>query len=176
MAPRVQKRERAAGVQVDGLREALLALNRYSKEVGKEARDELRDGAKVIQTRARSIDSGSPAEASRKTWIGRSVTSKGAAITLRASAFPRALSTEFGAKTHTVYGQKRPVRYMRRGAFTDWRGNRPELERGSDGRVIQRAIRELLPRVTRDIAEGLDRLLERELNRAKVPKRGKAGR
>lgn len=171
----VQKRERSVGLEVDGLRESLLALNRYSKEVGKEARGELREGAKTIQTAAKRVDSGSPAESGRKTWIGRSVTSKGAAVTLRASAFPRALSTEFGAHTHDVYGQKRPAVFMKRRAFRKWSGNRADLDRRSgDGYVIQPTIRRLLPRVTRDIAEALSKLLDRELNKAKVPKKGRA--
>lgn len=159
------KSTRSVGVEVDGLSETLRALNRFSKEVGKEARDEIREITKVIQMEARAVDAGHASEPASGAWIGRSVTTKGAAIVLRASAKPRALSTEFGSQTHNVYGPNRPQRYMRR---RTWRPSRP------DGYVIQPTIKRRLPWAEREIADRISRVLNRALDQAGVPRKGRA--
>lgn len=167
--PSVSRRD--SGVRVDGLREALLALNRFDKAVGKEARDLIREETKKIQMKARQVDSGSPAEARSKAWIGRRVNSSGAGILLRADRFPRALSTEFGSYTHPVYGRLRPQRYMKRETFEKWSGNALDTTgRTGPGYVILPTIRRMLPQSVEDVSRGLFEILQRELDRAGVPR------
>lgn len=162
-----KKSARSVGVEVDGLTETLKALNKFSKVAGKEARDEIREVTKRVQLEARAVDSGSASEPRSGAWIGRSVLQTGAAIVLRASAKPRALSTEFGSYTHDVYGRDRPQRYMRRRTWQPWR---------RDGYVIQPTIKRLLPWAEREIARRLDAVLSRSLDKAGVPRKGRAGR
>ena len=162
---------RDSGVRVEGLRESLLALNRFDKAVGKEARDLIRDETKRIQDAARAVSTGDPGEASSRAWIGRRVSTKGAGILLNAERYPRALSTEFGTFTHSVYGRRRPARYMRRRVFSTWTGNRWSSTGDGSGRVIQPTIRRMLPSSVEALADGLLALVRRELDRAGV-KRG----
>ena len=87
---------------VEGLSETLRALNRIDKTVAKASKDVIREHTKPIAQEARKVSKRVVGAPSRTSWIGWSITNKGAAITLRASVEPRALQTEFGADWHQV--------------------------------------------------------------------------
>ena len=171
---------RNSGVTVEGLSESLRALNRIDKGVAKEAKGIIREHTKPIAMAARKVNSGSPTEASRKTWISWSITNKGAAIKLRAAAFPRALQTEFGAewqKTGYEDSDKEPFRRQktlrRRTTNPATRYNADVLD-GDSGYVIQPTIRRMLPKFLDDLTDDLGKFMSKELDKAGVPRRGRA--
>lgn len=168
------------GVEVEGLTESIKALTKVSKEAGAEAKGLIRDGAKHIQSKAQgkmARRSGGGSYPRRKGAIRYSATQRGGAISItsgKGSRYPWIFGAEFGAKRAWVYGRVMSAsRLGNRRQFPVWRGNQ-FVERGANGPgwLVQPAIREELPKVTRDIEAGLSDLIAREIRRARVPRSG----
>lgn len=160
--------------KVDGLTEALRALNRVNKEAGTMARELVREGAKTIQTEAQRRARGRAGGGTyprRMGMIGRSASTKGGAIKLAGSKYPWAWGAEYGARRAWVFGRVTTQGRLRRRQFPVWRGNQ-FVVRGASGPgwLIQPAIRAKLERVLTDMADGLSELISRELDRARVPR------
>ncbi len=161
-------------MEVEGLTEALKALSRFDRETGQEARSVLREGAKLIQTKSQAKLGRRPGGGSyprRRGMIGRSVTLRGGGINLKGRRYPWAWGAEFGAKRAWVFGKVTVQSRLRRRQFPIWRGNQFVVRgRGGPGWIIQPTIRENIDRVTRDIADGIDDLIDETMKRAKVPR------
>ena len=159
---------RGGGVTVDGLSESIKALGAIDKRLEAEAKDAMRDGVKLIQKAAQSR--GAPAgyrgPSAAKGWIGRSTTRAGAGVKLRARAFPWALKAEYGEKTGHVYGHPtRQFTFARRTSAPFKPPTSTDLFKNRGGYMIQPAIRELGPRVTRDASIKLAFLFKKHLGR-----------
>lgn len=159
-------------MRVDGLSEALRGIAVFDRELGAAARDVIREGTKTIQFAAqRKIGSGGGRYPKRSGMIGRSTTNRGGGIKLAGAKYPWAWAAEFGARRAWVFGRVTTQGRLRRRTFPVWRGNQ-FVTRGSAGPgwMIQPAIRQNLDRVTREIADGLDEILDRALSQAGVPR------
>ena len=167
---------RQTGVQVEGLDESIRALGKWSKESKREAVDIFRDEAKAVQSKAKARAKAHPAAPGSTAWIGRSATGKGAGVKLIArKGDSRAHATEWGMhrwQHRTWQGRVRGTvqRVMKRRTFQSWRGNAFDVKGSGPGYVIQPTIRAHLPGMEKRVADRLQKLLIRELNRAGVPR------
>lgn len=161
-----------ARLEVEGLSEALKAINRFDREKGAAARDVLREGAKIVQADARSrMGAGGGRYPSRVGMIGRSASSRGAAIKLAGKRYPWAWGAEFGARRAWVFGRVTTQNRLRKRTFPVWRGNQFVVRgRGGPGWLIQPAIRANLERVSTLVADGLDEVLDDAMRSAGVPR------
>jgi len=88
--------QKRGGIEIDGLSEAINALGKLDKEYKKEAVGIFREVAKDVQIRAQNRIGRVGRYPTRKGMIGRSATSTGAGVKLRASKFPWAYGAEYG--------------------------------------------------------------------------------
>ena len=153
------------GVEVDGLAEAINALGKIDKALKREAVDVMRDAAKEVQKIAQgNIGKGLYRGPTQKGMIGRSATSTGAGVKLRAVKFPWALKAEYGEKTGHVHGHPtRQVRFDRRTANPFNPPTSTNLFKNRGGYLIQPAIRKAGPRITRDAQSKLFKLFKKHL-------------
>lgn len=168
---------RGGGIEVDGLAESIRALSKWDKEVRREAVEIFRDEAKTVQAAAKANAKAHPASPSSTSWIGRSATGQGAGVKLiAAKGNSRGHATEWGMagwQYRNWQGRiRRTVQYaMRRRTFLPWKGNQFDVRGGGGpGYVIQPAIRRHLPGMEERVADKLQALLRRELDRAGVPR------
>ena len=170
------------GTSVDGLTEAVKAMGKFSKAAGNEARSVMRVGAREIATLSKRRVGRRPGGGSyprRSGMIGYSATGKGAAVKLKGAnpRYPMAWGAEYGAKRAWVFGRVTTQGKLRRRQYPVWRGNQFVTRgRSGPGWIIQPTIRENMDRVVADIADGLDLLLNAEMNKAGVPRSGRRGR
>lgn len=164
-------------VAVEGLTQSIKALSSASKEAGAEAKGLIRTEAKHIQRKAQgkmARRSGGGSYPRRKGAIRYGATQKGGTISITAGKgdrYPWIFGAEFGAKRAWVYGRVTTQGRLKRRQFPVWRGNRFVVRGGSGpGWLVQPAIREELPGVTRRIEAGMSELIARELARARVPR------
>jgi hypothetical protein len=161
-----------ADIKVEGLTEAIRALNRANRDLGAEARGVLREAAITVQTAARArMGAGGGNYPHRAGMIGRSASSKGAGVSLKVGRYPWAYGAEFGAKRAWVFGRVMSAGKLRRRQFPVWRGNQ-FVVRGSSGPgwLIQPAIRDNLPKITQRVADGLDEIFDKAMSSAGVPR------
>lgn len=161
----------AKGLQVDGLTEAMKALGRLDKEYRREAVDIFRDVAKDVQSRAQSSIGNAGSYPRKKGMIGRSATSKGAALKLRASKYPWAYGAEYGEIVAHVYG--RPVGQSRMKRRTMGRHKPPtssDLFKNTGGYMIQPAIRKRGPHIIREVDTRMVALIDKAMRKAGVPR------
>ena len=164
------------GIEVDGLAESIRALQKWDKGVRAEAVDIFRDEAKDVQKKAKRLATRAPGATGRTSWIGRSATGQGAGVKMNAGKNPRAWATEWGMESWhqrtwggTVRGWIQSA--LRRRVFMPYQGVNFDVKGGSGpGYVIQAAIRRHLPGMEERVANRLQKLLTRELNRAGVPR------
>jgi hypothetical protein len=170
---------RGGGIEVDGLAETMRALRRFDKEVGKEAVDIFRTEAKAVQADAKAHARGAhPAAPSNTAWIGRSATGQGAGIKLKAHhGRGMGLAVEWGAHRWHIraWPAEKTRGYiqsaMRRRTFRVHQGKGFDVKgSGGPGYVIQPAIRRALPGMEKRVADKLQALMVRELNKAGVPR------
>ena len=158
-------RQKRGGVEVDGLTEAINALGKIDKQLKREAVDVMRDAAKQVQKIAQArIGGGGYRGPTNKGMIGRSATSTGAGVKLRAKKYPWALKMEYGEKTAHVYGHPtRQIRFRSRTAGPFKPPTSTDLFKNRGGYAIQPAIRKSGPRITREAQERLFRLFRKHL-------------
>ncbi len=161
---------RGTGIKVEGLDETIRALGKFSKEFRGEAVQIFRDEAKVVQLRAKANASVHPASPRNKAWIGRSATSKGAGVKLKAfHGRGLGLASEWGMHTWQLWGRRTVQSAMSRRTFKPWGGTRFDVGgKSGPGYVIQPAIRAHLPGMEKRVADRLSRLLTKALDRAGV--------
>ena len=175
-------------VEVEGLKETLRFLGRIDSDLRKEAVDVLRDATKKVQAESRSRLASTPGVRRSSYPVGRgaiirSASGKGAAVGIsRASSAGRnaaIFGAEFGAHTwHVPRGNVRRRRArgisqgrMKRRTFPVWRGNSSVI-RGSSGPgwIVLPTLRKWLPRIEKEMARDLDRVVAKGLRAAGVPR------
>jgi len=166
-------RKIGGGVSVDGLAETIRALGKINPKLKAEAVDILRDGAKMVQAQAQGrIGAGGYRMRRNRGMIGRSATSTGAGIKLRASKYPWAYAAEYGEVVAHVYG--RPVgqsRFKSRTAPRFKPPTSPDLSKNKGGYLIQPSIRKLLPVLREDAGERITALVTRTMRQQGVKSR-----
>lgn len=163
------------GLEVDGLAAAVRALQKVSPELKREAVEVFRDQAKDVQRRAQARIGRVGRYPRRKGMIGRSATSTGAGVKLRASKYPWALGAEYGEKTMHVHGH--PARQFTLDARTMGVFNPPtssDMGKNRGGYMIQPVIRARMPFITKDVSERMLLLYDKAFRKAGVP-RGRGG-
>lgn len=165
---------RKTGIQVEGLDETIKALGKFSKEFRGEAVEIFRDEAKTVQGKAKARAQAHPSAPRNTAWIGRSATSKGAGVKLKAShGKGLGMATEWGMhkfqyRTWSGSIRRTVQRAMSRRTFRPWKGNNFKVKGNVPGYVIQPAIRDHLPGMEKRVADRLQRLLTKALDRAGV--------
>lgn len=167
MPPTTQKR---GGVEVDGLSESIRALGRLDGEYRKEAVAVFRDAAKDVQRRAQKAVGAVGRYPARKGMIGRSATTTGAGVKLRASKYPWAYGAEFGEVVADVYGEPVGQSRMRRRTMGQFKPpTSPDMFKNTGGYMIQPVLRARLPKIEEQVSEDLTRLIDKALRKAGVP-------
>lgn len=163
-------------LDVEGLTEAIKALNRANRDLGREARSLIRDEAVIISADAKARLGRRPGGGTypRKSgMIRRKTNQKGAEIGLKGSRYPWAFGAEFGAKRAWVWGLVTLQSKLRQRQFPVWRGNQFVVRGGGGpGWVIQPAIRDNLPAAATRIAVGIGELFDTALRKEGVPRSG----
>lgn len=156
---------RNTGIQIEGLTQAIRAMGRLDRDLAKEAKAIIREETKPVVNQARlEAKHAAPAAPSSTTWVGYTVTNQGAGIVLKASKYPRALATEFGAYTAMVGFDKNVKRRQTSLRSRTFRPHNP------DGYVIQPTIRRMLPAFLDGVTDGLADVVRRTLDAAGVPR------
>lgn len=164
------------GLEVDGLAQAVRALNRVSPELRKEAVDIFRDEAKMVQAKAQARIGRVGRYPKTKGMIGRSATGAGAGVKLRASKYPWALQAEYGEKVGHVYGHPYgQVAFRRRTAAPFKPPTSSDMGRNKGGYMIQPVIRQQLPFIAKRAGDRMLKLMDKALRRAGVPRGGTGG-
>ena len=156
----------------DGIAEATRALTRLDPLYRKEAVQAMRDAATDVQRKAQGrIGSGGGRYPQRRGMIGRSSTSTGAGVKLRASRYPWALGAEFGEAVAHVYGRARPqASFARRTMPPPKPATSRDMARNSGGYMIQPAIRSRLPHWNREASRQMQALIAKALRQSGVPR------
>jgi len=158
-------RKIGGGIQVDGLAETIRALGKVDSKLKAEAIDVLRDGAKQVQKVAQSnIGAGGYRLGKQRGMIGRSATSTGAGLKLRASKYPWAYAAEYGEVVAHVFGK--PVgqfRFKSRTAAEFKPPTSSDMSKNKGGYMIQPAIRKMLPVLREEAGERITALVVRSM-------------
>jgi len=168
--------QKRGGLEVDGLAEAINALGKLDKQYKKEAVNVFRDSAKDIQARSQALIGRVGRYPNRKGMIGRSATSTGAGVKLRASKFEYAYGAEYGEVVSNIpqypsgtkdYGQSG---FKRRtfGRFKPPTSSDMFQNRG--GYMIQPTLRARLPKVLEKASTDVTKLIDSQLRRSGVPR------
>jgi len=163
--------QKRGGLEVDGLAEAINALGKLDKQYKKEAVNVFRDSAKDIQARSQALIGRVGRYPTRRGMIGRSATSTGAGVKLRASAYPWAYGAEYGEVVADVFGHDvRQSRFKRRtfGKFKPPTSSDMFLNRG--GYMIQPTLRARLPKVLEKASTDMTKLIDDQMRRSGVPR------
>jgi len=160
---------KGGGIRVDGLSETIRALGKINPKLKAEAVDVLRDGAKKVQSAAQGrIGTGGYRMGTQRGMIGRSATSKGAGIKLRASKYPWAYAAEYGEASAHVYGRAvRQSVFKARTAAPFKPPTSSDLSKNRGGYMIQPAIRKFIPVMTKDVSVRLTKIFAKAGKRVK---------
>jgi len=158
---------KGGGIQVDGLAETIRALGKINPALKAEAVDTLRDGAKKVQKAAQgNIGAGGYRLGRQKGMIGRSATSTGAGLKLRASKYPWAYAAEYGEVVAHVYGRSVPQsRFKARTAGQFKPPTSTDMGKNKGGYMIQPAIRLWMPFLRKDAGERITKLVTKAVKR-----------
>lgn len=103
--------------------------------------------------------------------IGRSSTSTGAGVKLRAQRYPWALGAEFGETIAHVYGRARPQSSFASRTMPPLKpATSRDMARNTGGYMIQPAIRARLPHWNREASRQMQALIAKALRSAGVPR------
>ena len=161
---------RRGGIEVDGLAETVRALGKLDKEYKREAVDIFRDQSKKVQAQSQALIGKVGRYPKAKGMIGRSATSTGAGVKLRASKYPWAYGAEYGEVVASVYG--RPVGQYRMRRRTHGPFKPPtssDMAKNTGGYMIQPTIRRLLPSIADDAGTRMTKLVDKAMRKAGVP-------
>ena len=168
MPPTTTKR---GGVEVDGLAESIKALNKLDGEYKKEAVAVFREAAIDVQKRAQARIGAVGRYPGRKGMIGRSATSTGAGVKLRASKYPWAYGAEFGEVVADVYGNPVGQRRFKRRTFGQFKPpTTSDMFTNTGGYMIQPVLRARLPHIEKQVSEDLTKLIDKAMRQAGVPR------
>ena len=168
MPPTTQNR---GGVEVDGLAESIRALGKLDGEYKKEAVAVFREAATDVQKRAQARIGAVGRYPTQRGMIGRSATSTGAGVKLRASKYPWAYGAEFGEVVADVYGN--PVgqtRFRRRTMGVFKPPTSSDMFVNTGGYMVQPVLRARLPKIEEQVSEDLTKLIDRAMRQAGVPR------
>jgi len=168
MAGTTQKR---GGLEVDGLTEAINALGKLDKQYKKEAIQVFREAATDIQHRSQSKIGRVGRYPQKKGMIGRSATSTGAAVKLRASKYPWAYGAEYGEVIASVYGRPDAQSDFKRRTFGVFKPpTSTDMFKNRGGYMIQPTLRARLPKVLDKASKDMTKLIDKQLRRSGVPR------
>ena len=164
--------QKTGGLKVDGLTESIKALRRLDPKYRPEAIGIIRDIAKDLQRRSqRRIGTGGYRLRKNKGMIGRSATSTGGGLKLRASKYPWAYAGEYGESVASVVG--RPVgqdRLRRRTARPFKPPTSEDLSMNRGGYWIQPTIRKRFPKMMDEFDREFIKLIDKAMRQAGVPR------
>ena len=162
------------GISVDGLNETIRALGKVDKRLKAEAVDTMRDGAKRVQADAQGrMGAGGYRMKRNKGMIGRSATSTGAGIKLRASKYPWAYAAEYGEVVGNVFGPRvGQYRFRRRTAAPFKPPTSSDMAKNTGGWMIQPAIRKHLPELRLEAGRKITELVTRSMKSSGVKSKG----
>jgi hypothetical protein len=160
------------GLEIDGLNEAIKALGKLDGDYKREAVQVLREVATDVQHRAQAkIGNAGYRMGRQKGMIGRSATSTGAGIKLRASKYPWAYAAEYGEHVAAVFGRNAPQRIFKRRTAAPFKPpTSGDMSKNLGGYMIQPTIRKRFPHIMKQLDDGLTKLIDRAMRRAGVPK------
>ena len=164
------------GLQFDSLNDSIKGLAKLNKVYKKAAVGILREAATDMQKRSQSRIGNHPAYRGPKNkgMIGRSATSTGAGLKLRASKYPWALKGEYGERVTHVYGRpRRQQNQKRRTAAPHKPPTSDSLADNQGGYWIQPTIRKRLPHVQKQILDDFDALFAAVMRRQGVKTNGR---
>ena len=164
---------KGGGLQVDGLTEAIKAMQKLGPEYRKEAVNVIRDISKDIQKRSQSRIGNHPQYRLKKnkSMIGRSATAKGGGVKLRASKFPWAYAGEYGEHVASVFGRNvAQSRFRRRTAAPFKPPTTTDMSKNRGGYWIQPTIRKRFPHIMREFDTEFVKLIDKAMRKAGVPR------
>ena len=163
--------QKRGGVEVDGLAESIRALNKLNGEYKKEAVGVFREAATDVQKRSQKAIGKVGRYPTRKGIIGRSATSTGAGVKLRASKYPWAYGAEFGEVVADVYGNPVGQRRLKRRTFGEFKPpTSSDMFANTGGYMIQPVLRARLPHIEKQVSEDLTALIDKAMRQAGVPR------
>ena len=160
------------GLEVDGLAQSIRALGKVDPLLKREAVQVFRDTSKVVQAKAQASIGRHPSYRlpRNRGMIGRSATSTGAGIKLRAAKSPWAYAAEFGERVANVFGPRvSQARFTRRTAAPYKPPTSKDMRKNTGGYLIQPAIRKRMPHIEKELADGLTLVFDKALRKAGVP-------
>lgn len=177
-------------IELEGLDDAIKAIRRFDREAAKEVTRAIRFHAKPILKQARAFVAASRGTHKRikSTAVALSVTSRGAALKLRPSVSPLIWAADLGmiaggmVPRRTAKGRGVGTRYDRpyggqgesfQNRYRGFYGT--SITKGRTGEIMGEAVRRGIVKFERRIANDLDDLLDEIMNRAGVPRKGRAG-
>jgi len=174
--------QKRGGLEVDGLAEWITALKKVDKKYHKEAVQVFRDAATDIQKRAQLSIGRVGRYPNGKGMIGRSATSTGAGVKLRAAKYPWADPAEMGDGVGTIpqydgpgkgHSEGRAQHSFKRRTFGQLRQpTSPDMMKNRGGYMIQPAIRARLPKWEKEAGERLLEITGRAMRSQGVKVRG----
>lgn len=166
--------QKRGGVEVDGLAEAVRALGKLDGgEYKKEAVAIFREAAKDVQGRSQRLIGNVGRYPARRGMIGRSATSTGAGVKLRARKYPWALGAEYGEVVADVYGREQAQTDFKRRTMGEWKPpTSTDMFKNRGGYMIQPVLRARLPKIKETLAEDMTKLIDRAMRKAGVPDGG----
>lgn len=177
-------------VDVQGLDDAIKAIRRFDREAAKEVTRAIRLHAKPILAQARSFVAASRGTHKRikTTAVALSVTSRGAALKLRPAVSPLIWAADLGMISGGMVPRKtgkssgfatrydRPYGGQGESFENRYRGFYGQnVTKGRTGAIMGEAVRRGIVKFERRVANDLDDLLDDVMNRAGVPRKGRAG-
>lgn len=174
-------RQRRGGVEVDGLAESINALGRLDGKFKKEAVGIFRYEAKKVQGRSQKMIGRYGRYPKTKGMIGRSATSTGAGVKLRASKYPWALGAEYGERVaHIPINRNGSPDFSLRNqsvfkARTQAQFRPPtssDMFKNKGGYMIQPTIRAALPGIQENVEQQLSMLIQNAMRQAGVTTHG----
>jgi len=164
---------KTGGLRVDGLTEAVKALQKLGPEYRKEAVSVIRDISKDIQKRSQNRIGNHPNYRLKKnkSMIGRSATGKGGGVKLRASKFPWAYAGEYGEVVAHVFGRPRGQDSFRRRTSAPYKPpTTTDMSKNRGGYMIQPTIRKRFPHIMREFDTEFIKLIDKAMRQAGVPR------
>ncbi len=170
--------QKRGGVEVDGLAQSIRALGKLDGEYKKEAVQVFRDAAKDVQARAQKNIGVVGRYPNNRGMIGRSATSTGAGVKLRASKYPWAYGAEFGEVVANIpqHGTRWQTKEMGQSQFKrrTFGFHKPptssDMAKNTGGYMIQPVLRARLPKIEEEVSTKLVKLIDKAMRKAGVPR------
>jgi len=163
--------QKRGGIEIDGLAETINALGKLDKQYKKEAVQVFREVATDVQRRSQARIGRVGRYPTRKGIIGRSATSTGAGVKLRASKYPWAYGAEYGEVVAAVYGKPYPQHAFKRRTFGAFKPpSSSDMRTNTGGYMIQPTIRARFPKIEKKASDDMTKLIDKAMRKAGVPR------